>query len=585
MPDSTNSFTPPRLSLRALLSLPSISALVLLSLISSSQTQAYVPAVPINDTSALNVSDSSQIGISWTAPYGVYGGRVSYQLQADIPTGGHSAGALVHFTEGMMGPNVSTTTPWIAYISCDVNETGASLEWDIFTLARDRGAVSALLYTATSQTCLLNQEYITEFEKPLDVFATRTVQVARVIDNQWTHTNDSFYYFNGTLLNDSAIDVNNSLAGNAPPYRTFLIGTLTARNSTGQATPTDIPNATSSAASSGRKSTPGSMIALYIITGIISVAFILMVIVGARRALRHPERYGRREATDEQGPQTTAGGVAQAILDTFPVIKFHRGGQGGSGSIKRLSSEGGTLDDIRLPTIHRTSQAHVNDGTIEAGNGSGAGLFKPEMLSRPTSSSMDDGMSAKYSVASPYASRRTSALDLNRSSGEMAHSLPSTTAASPRSVDPPHDMPPTRDAANDDPTDDQCPICLHDFETGDDLRVLPCEIRHVYHKTCIDPWLLEVSSSCPLCRKGEYRHCATRKLIPDFNNPNPAPESTTSTPAAEPDPPAHSGFARYLALMRRERRPRANTGGTMGTTDSVGRGRRREADQTGPGGY
>lgn len=343
----------------------------------------------------------------------------------------------------------------------------------------------------------------------------------RVIDNQWTHTNDSFYYFNGTLLNDScvhlhtripveedltfrAIDVNNSLAGNAPPYRTFLIGTLTARNSTGQATPTDIPNATSSAASSGRKSTPGSMIALYIITGIISVAFILMVIVGARRALRHPERYGRREATDEQGPQTTAGGVAQAILDTFPVIKFHRGGQGGSASIKRLSSEGGTLDDIRLPTIHRTSQAHVNDGTIEAGNGCDAGLHKPEMLSRPTSSSMDDGMSAKYSVASPYASRRTSALDLNRSSGEMAHSLPSRTAASPRSVDPPHDMPPTGDAANDDPTDDQCPICLHDFETGDDLRVLPCEIRHVYHKTCIDPWYvasLVFPHSCPLTRK------------------------------------------------------------------------------------
>jgi hypothetical protein len=27
-----------------------------------------------------------------------------------------------------MGPNVSTTTPWIAYISCDVNETNASQE-------------------------------------------------------------------------------------------------------------------------------------------------------------------------------------------------------------------------------------------------------------------------------------------------------------------------------------------------------------------------------------------------------------------------------------------------------------------------
>lgn len=38
---------------------------------------------------------------------------------------------------------------------------------------------SQLLYTSTSQSCLLNSEYVTEFEKPLDVFATKTVQVAR----------------------------------------------------------------------------------------------------------------------------------------------------------------------------------------------------------------------------------------------------------------------------------------------------------------------------------------------------------------------------------------------------------------------
>jgi len=52
----------------------------------------------------------------------------SYQLQADVPTGGQTSGALVHFSESRMGPNVSTTTPWIAYISCDVNETNASQE-------------------------------------------------------------------------------------------------------------------------------------------------------------------------------------------------------------------------------------------------------------------------------------------------------------------------------------------------------------------------------------------------------------------------------------------------------------------------
>jgi hypothetical protein len=39
-----------------------------------------------------------------------------------------------------------------------------------------------------------------------------------------------------------------------------------------------------------------------------------------------------------------------------------------------------------------------------------------------------------------------------------------------------------------------------DFEEGDDIRVLPCEGKHCFHQTCVDPWLLELSSSCPICR-------------------------------------------------------------------------------------
>ena len=53
----------------------------------------------------------------------------SYQLQADVATGGTTSGALVQFAESTMGQNLTTETPWIAYVSCDYNESSTSQEW------------------------------------------------------------------------------------------------------------------------------------------------------------------------------------------------------------------------------------------------------------------------------------------------------------------------------------------------------------------------------------------------------------------------------------------------------------------------
>jgi hypothetical protein len=41
-----------------------------------------------------------------------------------------------------------------------------------------------------------------------------------------------------------------------------------------------------------------------------------------------------------------------------------------------------------------------------------------------------------------------------------------------------------------------CPICTDDFVKGQDVRVLPCS--HQFHPECIDPWLINVSGTCPL---------------------------------------------------------------------------------------
>ncbi|KAE9552878.1 hypothetical protein FO519_003905 [Halicephalobus sp. NKZ332] len=44
--------------------------------------------------------------------------------------------------------------------------------------------------------------------------------------------------------------------------------------------------------------------------------------------------------------------------------------------------------------------------------------------------------------------------------------------------------------------DDECAICMIDFEVGEATRRLPC--NHVYHLQCIDDWLLR-SFTCPSC--------------------------------------------------------------------------------------
>ncbi|XP_026851987.2 RING finger protein 148 [Electrophorus electricus] len=52
--------------------------------------------------------------------------------------------------------------------------------------------------------------------------------------------------------------------------------------------------------------------------------------------------------------------------------------------------------------------------------------------------------------------------------------------------------------------DYSCAVCIDSFKRGDVVTNLPC--RHVFHKTCIEPWLLE-HHTCPMCKydilKGE----------------------------------------------------------------------------------
>lgn len=45
----------------------------------------------------------------------------------------------------------------------------------------------------------------------------------------------------------------------------------------------------------------------------------------------------------------------------------------------------------------------------------------------------------------------------------------------------------------------ECSVCMCEVEDEERVRLLSC--KHVFHVTCIDPWVLQKNSVCPLCRR------------------------------------------------------------------------------------
>lgn len=49
-----------------------------------------------------------------------------------------------------------------------------------------------------------------------------------------------------------------------------------------------------------------------------------------------------------------------------------------------------------------------------------------------------------------------------------------------------------------------CSICIDDFNEESNIRIIKC--KHIFHKDCIDPWLLKESYKCPVCRDDTLPH-------------------------------------------------------------------------------
>lgn len=79
-------------------------------------------------------------------------------------------------------------------------------------------------------------------------------------------------------------------------------------------------------------------------------------------------------------------------------------------------------------------------------------------------------------------------VSLSNSAGASALSLTATNSRTDR-VEPPSDP-------------DTCAICIEQLEDCDEIRVLKC--NHVFHISCITPWMTNRNASCPLCKTLYY---------------------------------------------------------------------------------
>lgn len=188
-----------------------------------------------------------------------------------------------------------------------------------------------------------------------------------------------------------------------------------------------------------------AMIILYSITGIITALFLMIIVIGAVRAHRHPERYGPRRVLGRPR-QSRAKGIARAVLETLPIVKF--GDREGD-----------------------------KPGETQAASGRDV-----ELAEQPRATGSPETMEAKEHAAT---------LDTERPAAEGPDTV--TTEAHTDTVRSPEGVAETGDKTEQGLA---CSVCVEDFEKGQDLRMLPCQ--HRFHPECIDPWLLNVSGTCPL---------------------------------------------------------------------------------------
>ncbi|KAL1836969.1 hypothetical protein VTJ49DRAFT_4433 [Mycothermus thermophilus] len=223
-----------------------------------------------------------------------------------------------------------------------------------------------------------------------------------------------------------------------------------------------------------------AMSILYSITGLITLLFLVIIAMGAIKAHRYPDRYGPRSGHGGRPSQSRARGLARAVLETLPIVKFGDPSPAKPDPALELESQPTvpttTTTTTMTPTVTTTSTT-MPDSTM----GTRLSAIPEEPRTPQVPPTPNDGAPMSGAVPSP---RETPAKDQNDSPGGGGASEAARNGEN--------------SGTKVEGDNAVCSICTEDFTVGEDVRVLPCD--HRFHPPCIDPWLINVSGTCPLCR-------------------------------------------------------------------------------------
>ncbi|KAG6005341.1 hypothetical protein E4U21_000256 [Claviceps maximensis] len=390
-------------------------------------TSAHQDAPGWAAPSALNLHLTTQPGGPVGVQFTVIPLTANIGLNGSVPLRGS-----VHIVGALQAANTSTYKDLrgngnIAFLSCDDSSSDASVTPDTI-LARlmklSPSLTAIILYSTDKNICLITDD------GPLPYTSILTMADAGEAGRVLT-------YLNGTqAVNSVEADITGS---------------------------TDRKNTDTGSNDGGGGNNNNSAVAmsiLYSITGIITLLFLIIIATGAVRAHRYPERYGPRGGYGGRPRQSRAKGLARAVLDTIPIVKF--GNQAPTKPDLDLELDNTTANRRDVPTVETDADA---DAAITS-------------LAQPA-----EAKTAAAAAQAMAAARNSNSSD-RKSSNRNSHVEVSD------------------GTADEEPRENEaymgCSICTEDFVVGEDVRVLPC--NHRFHPHCVDPWLVNVSGTCPLCR-------------------------------------------------------------------------------------